>query len=190
MQDRHSLSMGRESGPLNAPFQLLYPRLVKLTAEYKPKESQMPWTYQWANPDGRPLHNDFTLFRDTSRIEFARRVPLPLKGIKGTFKKVLKRIDPGYPTPPDTVIVDHEYYPGLRAPHVLVDYAEEGWSEFAFWHHDHWEPCVRQYMKTIKVPLFGTRTLKFYSGLKADVTFGDWMGYIEPAMSFLPTKER
>lgn len=165
---------------MNAPLQFLYPHLVKLTEEYRPTEEQMPKAYQAGD---RPLHNDWFMFKSTPRIEFARRIPLPLKGIKGMFKKVLVRIDPGYPTPPETVIFDHEYYPGLRAPHAEVDYAEEGWSEFAFWHHDHWEPCVKQYMKTVNIPFIGKRVIKFYSGLKQDVTFGDWMGWIEPAMS-------
>ncbi len=165
---------------MNAPLHLLYPRLVKLTEEYRPTPEQMPKAYQAGD---RPLHNDWFMFKSTPRIEFARRVPLPLKGIKGTFKKVWKRIDEGYPIAPGTKLEDQEYYPGHIATHALVEYAEEGWSEFAFWHHDHWEPCVVQYMKTINIPFVGKRVLKFYHGLKADVTFGDWMCYIEPAMS-------
>ena len=169
---------------MNAPLHLLYPRLVKLTAEYKPTEAQMPRAYQRPamNPEGRFLHDDWFMFKNTPRIEFARRIPLPLKGIKGTFKKVPKRVDIGYPLSPGTEIFDFEGFPS-----VMVEYAEEGWSEFAFWHHDHWEPCVKQYMKTINIPFIGKRVLKFYSGLKQDVTFGDWMAWIEPAMSL--TKE-
>ena len=163
---------------MTAPLHLLYPRLVRLTEEYRPTEAQMPWAYQWANPQGRPLHNDFTVCKDTPRILYARRIPLPLKGIKGTFKKVPKRVDIGYPLSPGTEVFDFDGFPS-----VMVEYAEEGWSEFAFWHHDHWEPCVKQYMKTINIPFIGKRVLKFYSGLKQDVTFGDWMAWIEPACS-------
>lgn len=172
---------------MNAPLWLLYPRLYRLTEEYRPTEAQMPWAYQVSNPNGRPLHNDFAVCKSTPRIDTARRIPLPLMGIEGKFIRVLKRIDPGYPTPPGIEIVDHEYFPGLRAPHVLVDYAQEGWSKFAFWHNDHWEPCVIQYKRTINIPFVGRRVLKFYHGLKQDVTFGDWMGWLEPAMSL--TKE-
>jgi|CXWL01.1.fsa_nt_gi hypothetical protein len=156
-----------------------YPRLYPMIQEYRfTDDTLLPWAYQRANPQGRPLHNDWQFFRDVPRIDTAYRIPLPLKGIKGTFKKVPKPIDPGYPVPPGTVIFNHE---GLQS--VMVEYAEEGWSEFAFWHHDHWEPCVTQYMRTINIPFVGKRVLKFYSGLKADVTYGDWMGWIEPAMS-------
>ena len=163
---------------MTAPLHLLYPRLVKLTEQYRPTEEQMPWVYQVANPIANFLHRDWQFWKDTPRIFNARRIPLPLKGIKGTFKKVPKRIDLGYPTPPGTEIFDFDGFPS-----VMVEYAEEGWSEFAFWHHDHWEPCVKQYMKTINIPFIGKRVLKFYSGLKQDVTFGDWCGWIEPAMS-------
>lgn len=182
---------------MNAPLRLLYPRLYKLTEEYRPMRAQMPLSYQDI-PGGRPLHDDWALWKSTPRIDSARRIPLPLKQIGGECLPAWMMWDMTYPQSPGLQISDREYYPGKHFPHALVDCAGEGWSEFAFWHHDHWEPCLVQYKKTIDIPFVGKRVLKFYHGLKQDVTVGppdqyhdyvksDLMGWLEPAMSL--TKE-
>ncbi len=176
---------------MNAPLSLLYPRLYQLTEEYRPTEAQMPIAYQNI-PGGRPLHDDWALFKSTPRILTARRIPLPLKQISGNRIPTWMLWDPSYPTVPGTQIMDREYYPGCpKLPHALVDCAGYGWSEFAAYLHDEWVPCFKQYHGVF----FGKR-LSFYNGLKQDVTVAppdatrttiksDLMGWLEPAMSFV-----
>lgn len=183
---------------MNAPLYLLYPRLYPLIQEYRvTDEKLLPIAYQNV-PGGQPLHGDWAFFRSTPRIDNAYRIPLPLKQISGVSKKVWVLWDMSYPTAPGTPIEKREIWSDTgpsQLAHALVDYAEEGWSEFAFWHHDRWVPCVKQYMKVIDVPLFGKRTLKTYSGLKADLTVSppdsfhagiksDLMAWLEPSCSF------
>lgn len=172
---------------MNAPLYLLYPRLYRLTEEYRPTEEQMPWAYSIKNPDNRSRHGDWFFFKSTPRIDTARRIPLPLRQIDGVCIPTPMKWDVTYPLSPGHTVFDHEYYPGMRFPHVMVDCAGEGWSRFAFWHHDRWEPCVIQYKRTFNIPFVGKRVLKFYHGLKQDVTLWDAMGWLEPAMSL--TKE-
>lgn len=182
---------------MNAPIWLLYPRLYWLTRGYRPTEAQMPLSYQNV-PGGRPLHDDWAIFKSTPRIDSARRIPLPLRQISGACIPTWIVWDVDYPRSPNLQVEEREYYPGKVFPHALVDYAGDGWSMFAFWHHDRWIPCVWQYKRTINIPFMGRRVLKFYHGLKQDVTVGvpnehhsyvksDLMGWLEPAMSL--TKE-
>ena len=178
---------------MNAPLNLLYPRLFPMIQEYRVRDEKLlPIAYQNI-PGGRPKHDDWALFKSTPRIENAYRIPLPLKGLTPNIKQVWKPWDPKYPTAPGTKLDMLQYHPSMSPIlHALIDYAEDGWSEFAFWHHDKWVPCVTQYKRTFVIPFVGKRTLKMYHGLKADVTVvpmgdgtikSDVMAWLEPAMS-------
>lgn len=167
---------------MNAPLQLLYPQLIKLTEEYKlVSVYQLSKSYQ---PGGREFHDDWALFKSTPRIFNARRIPLPLRLDTGNCIKNWMPWDVNYPTVPGTPIKDID---GI--PHALVDFGGPGWTTYSFWHHDHWEPCLSQYYGIKKLPWESVpRELKIYHGLKQDITLGDFMGWIEPACSFLPMK--
>ena len=61
-------------------FRPINPSLYDLIQPYKVTDpSQMPWTYQAANPAGRPNHDDWAVLKDTPRLVTAYKVPLPYK---------------------------------------------------------------------------------------------------------------
>ena len=137
------------------------------------EDSLMPWEYQRANPKGRTLHDDWAIFKDTPRIETARRVPLPFKQISGASEKRWMLWDSSYPTAPGTVIESRPIWDGVKTqvlPHALVDCAVEGSgaAEFAVWLEGKWTPCFKTYRKKVL-----GRLLAYYSGgLKQDLTVG------------------
>lgn len=141
-------------------------------------DALMPWAYQRANPQGRPLHDDWGVmgvlpalqpWQRIPRIECAYRVPLPFKQISGATERRWLPWDISYPTVPGTLIEERVVYTSggkYMIPHALFDCAiGSGWSSFAAWLGGEWVPCFKQYHKRI----FGRR-LAYYNGLKQDVT--------------------
>ncbi len=134
----------------------------------------MPWAYQSANPAGSPLHREWLLFKFTPRIKNAFRISLPLKPLWGKFEKRLIKWQDGYPMSPETTL-DAD-------GNAWVDYSVEGsgFSIWAAWLGGKWVPCLVQW--SFRTP-WG-RVLKGYIGLKQDITLGDFMGWIEPSLSW------
>ena len=181
-------------------LRLMDPKVFDLIQRYRvTDDAMMPFAYQKANPQGRPLHDDWFLARGTPRIETAYRVPLPFKQIGGKSEKRWVLWDGTYPTSPGTPIEYKDYHTvhgKFSLPHALIDCAVEnsGWSEFAVWIDGEWHPCFRSYRKMV----LGRRLAYYSGGLKCDVTVGvnpdgsirsDLMGWLEfPTCSWL--KER
>ena len=155
----------------------------------------MPWAYQKANPQGRPLHNDWGVmstnpvlmalqpFQDIPRINTAYRVPLPFKQTKGQCVPQWALWDPSYPASPGLqteVRSDGHTY-------ALVDCAVEGSgsAEFSAWINGKWVPVFTQYRKVVLGRLFA----HYSGGLKQDLTVtlqpdgsikSDIMGWWDP----------
>ena len=82
---------------------IIYPGLLKKIEQYKvTKDQDMPWVYQKANPNGRPLHDDWLLGKSTLRIDCAYKCPLPFKMMQGNATMVEKPIPIDYPVVPGT----------------------------------------------------------------------------------------
>jgi hypothetical protein len=136
-------------------------------------EALMPEEYRIGH---RPLHDDWSILRSTTRKETARRVPLPFKGISGKFKKEWMLWDMSYPTVPLTPIEYRDVWTEhgtFNLPHALIDCAVEdsGWSAFAVYLDGKWVPCFKSYRRITESRIFGKRRLAYYSGgLKFDST--------------------
>lgn len=163
-------------------------KIYDLIQPYKvTDDKQMPWAYQFANPNGRPLHNDWGImssnpilkaiqpFQKIKRMDCAYRLPLPFKQTSGI--KFMKWMvwDISYPTVADTPIEDREIFTSAGRfvyPHALVDCAGPGSATFAALINGEWVDCFKQYHDVV----FGKR-LSYYNGLKQDLTVGfhdDW----------------
>ncbi len=143
-------------------------------------DALMPLAYQFANPNGRPYHNDWGVMGALSclqpwqkimRMDTAYRVPLPFKGTGGAFEKRWMLWDPSYPTSPGLQIEDRDIWDGAatqRLPHALIDCAVEGMgaTTFSAWIGDTWRPVFTQYRRVI----FGRLFAHYSGGLKQDVT--------------------
>jgi len=174
------------------------PKVFDLCEPYRTTEAQMPVEY--AFPNGRWKHDDWAMFKDTTRRSTARRVPLPFKGLEGKFEKRWMLWDTNYPTAPDTKIETRTYWTAggvFNLPHALVDCAIEdsGWASFACYLNGEWVPCFKSYRAIV-----AGRRLAYYSGgLKQDVTCSvrddgsirsDIMGWWDPpTCSFNKIKE-
>ncbi len=164
---------------MNALLSLLRPRLYRLLQEYRSTEEQMPWAYQKANPDGRPLHDDWGImssnpiikalqpWQKIKRIDCAYRVPLPFKITDGPCERKWILWNENYPVSRDTPAEYREYRTvnGVhRLPHVLADYAGYGLVTFSAFLGEEWVPCFKKYTR-----LVGGRRLSWYAGLHQDL---------------------
>ena len=132
------------------------------------EDSMMPWAYRTANPEGRPLHNDWFIGKKVKRIDTAYRLPLPFKQLTGKSEKKWVLWDVSYPTAIGTPIEYREYFTTLGRfflPHALIDCAGPGRATFAAFIDGEWIECFEQYHDV----WFGKR-LSYYRGLKQDTT--------------------
>ena len=147
-------------------------------------DEDLPWAYQLANPNGRPLHDDWFVLKGIQRIKTAYKVQLPFKVLSGDYRREWIKYDGKYPLSPGHNI---EYLPvwtemgTFQVPHVFADVAGWGPVTFGCWLNEQWTPCFYQYKKMV----FGKRLLYYY-GLKQDLTVdffadgklkSDWMGW-------------
>lgn len=145
-------------------------------------DAQMPWAYQRANPQGRPLHNDWALFKDTPRFGCARRVPLPFAVTKGDFRQEWLNFNPAYPVSPgmETRYLDDGTF------QVLTDRGNYGLVEYSAFIGGGWTPVFKKYTRAYDIPFLGRYRHSWYVGLHQDNNPGDLMCWIEPfAMSFV-----
>lgn len=146
------------------------PRLYDLIQPYRVQhDAQMPWAYQEANPKGRPLHDDWALFKSVRRRDCAYRIPLPFR-IYGDVPVEYKWIpwDVSYPTSPGTRIEFKEYrtVDGVfNIPHALVEYAGYGRAHYSAFINGEWIPNV---FTKYTGKHFGRR-LSWYKGLHQDL---------------------
>lgn len=168
------------------------PSLYAELESYRVSEYEMPWAYQVDNPKGRPLHDDWALFKDTTRRSCARRVALPYRGLKGVFTKEWMLFDPTYPLSPglETKTVDGRLY-------VLTDRAGYGLGTFEAFINGAWRPVFHKYTQAFNIPFLGRYRLSWYYGLHQDnhvsllpdesgIFRSDLMCWIEPfAASFV-----
>lgn len=152
-------------------------------------DKQMPIAYQNI-PGGRPLHNDWAVFKDTPRISTAYRVPLPFRMDSGVKEQKWMLWDTNYPASPDLKIEVRSYttsWGTLQLPHALVDCAKEGSGGAAFsaYINGQWMPVFTSYRKVI----FGRLLAQYSGGLKQDLTVtpqpdgtlkSDIMGWWDP----------
>ncbi len=159
----------------------------------------MPWAYQFANPKGRPYHDDWGIMGALSdwqpwqhirRMDTAYRVPLPFKQTKGASEKKWILWDMTYPASPNLQIESRDIWDGTKnqnLPHALVDCAIEGSgaAEFSAFINGSWVPVFTQYRRMI----FGRLFAHYSGGLKQDLTVtfdenlqpkSDVMGWWDP----------
>jgi hypothetical protein len=161
---------------------LCNPKLYNAIQPYKVTEDAlMPWAYQFANPNGRPYHNDwgvmssnpilkfFQPFQKIRRMDCAYRIPLPFKCTSGAKTQSWVMWNKSYPLSPDTQIEyrNVETSQGvLNLPFVLIDEGIDGagWTTWSGYINGQWVECFKRY----SVYIFGKR-LAYYNGLKPDV---------------------
>lgn len=153
-------------------------------------ESFLPWAYRRANPNGRPLHDDWAIFKSTPRMETAYRIPLPFRLVSGECEKRWMLWDMNYPASPGLQIEDRDVWDGVktqRLPHALIDCAVEGsgLSCFSAWIGGEWVQVFKSYRKRV----FGRLLAAYTGGLKQDLTVSfdenyniksDLMGWWDP----------
>lgn len=150
-------------------------------------DKQMPWAYQFANPKGRPYHDDWGImsqnpilkaiqpFQKIRRMDCAYRLPLPFRQTYGNTSRKWMVWDLSYPTVADTPIEEREVFTSdgrFVYPHALVDEGGPGWTTFAANINGEWVNCFKKYYN----PILGKR-FSYYNGLKQDLTVGfndDW----------------
>lgn len=156
-------------------------------------DAQMPWAYQFANPNGRPYHDDWTVwpFTRIKRMDTTFMLPMPMKLVwsKGA---VLPRWAPWQEnysggTAPNAKI--RRALPGTEAYARNILYEIEVYDPvlpvgqaavYAVWLDNEWRPCYYTSTQT----LFGRR-LYTNRGVKPDVTYGDFMwNYPEMSLTY------
>ena len=166
------------------------PSIYDAIQQYRVKDDAlMPLAYQNI-PGGRPLHDDWAVFKDTPRISTAYRVPLPFRQVSGQCEQKWMLWDPSYPQSPGLRVENRPIWNGaatVNAWQALVDCAVEGsgYATFAVWLGGEWVPCFQSYRKMI----FGRLFAKYTGGLKQDLTVAfdenhelksDIMGWWDP----------
>lgn len=153
-------------------FRPINPPLYDLIQPYKVTDvAQMPWTYQAANPTGRPIHDDWAVLKDTPRIVTAYRVPLPYKIENSSACQKHQGWtvwDPSYPTVPGT---DVEVMPvwtdwgTFNLPQVLIDIQDSGACTYDVFINGKWTPVFKKFTAMID-----GKKISAYEGLHCDTT--------------------
>lgn len=173
---------------MNAPLFLADPYLYKLIQPYRVRRDEdMPWTYQFANPKGRPLHDDWFVGKSVRRMDCAYKLPQPYRIFEGPKKSVRIPFKDGYPLAPGTVTERGDYWDGEKhIPNHLYIYADYGLYGLCKYeayipHLDKWVHVFTKYTGKF----FGKR-LSWYSGVHQDQHPVDAMCYFpEFACSFV-----
>jgi hypothetical protein len=146
------------------------------------KDSDMPWAYQFANPNGRPYANDIGIMTDkpwlkalqpwqsVRRMDKARRSPYPFIITEGKKVKNWYPLDPSYPLAPGAVVEVRPYTTvggTYDIPHVLIDDAVDGggWTQYQAFIGGWWRNAYRRYSRRV-----GGHMMKHYRGYKCDTT--------------------
>lgn len=155
---------------------------IKLYQEIQPyritDEALMPYAYSSKNPQGRPYHGDWALFKKTRRMDTAYKVPMPFRKVAGTQEPIWTAWNGSYPIAPDTQIQVRPYYTDkgetIDMPHVLTMHPvyDKGWSRQEAFINGRWQEVYysssRQFL--------GNR-LTYYYGLKLDPHITDCMAW-------------
>ncbi len=160
-----SINTAKDFRPINsALYDLIQPYKVVDAA-------QMPWTYQAANPEGRPLHDDWAVLKNTPRLATAYRVPLPYK-IEDSSTCVKHQSwtvwDTTYPTVPGTDVQMRAITTAwgvFHLPSVLIDVQDQGECTYAIFVGGAW----RDVFHKLTADVFG-KHLSAYEGLHCDTT--------------------
>jgi len=137
------------------------PKLYDMIQPYRvTDDALMPEEYQFTNPKGRPLHDDWAIFKNVRRMDCAYRIPLPFKVIKGPSHKDWMTFDPAYPLSPGMEV---RYDNASGDMQVLTDRGEYGLVTYAGFINGEWRPCFQKYTGK----WFGKR-LSWYKGLHQD----------------------
>lgn len=177
-------------------FRTINPELYDMIQRYRVRDdSLMPWAYQFANPEGRPYHNDWGIISNNPvlkvvqpwqrirRMDTAYRIPIPFLKVAGTQEPIPTRWNGTYPIAPGTPVFMRDYWDGkktIRVPHVLSMHPvyNDGWSRQKAWIGDDWVECYFTSSKKV----FGRR-LTYYYGLRPDWHHQDTMCWF-PEASF------
>lgn len=156
------------------------PSLYDALQPYKvTQDSQMPFSYQFANPKGRPFHDDWGVmgklawaqpWQKWPRMDFAYKPPYPFRISSGLKEQNWYVLDPTVPLSPGAIVEVRPFFTvGGRydVPHVLIDDAVDGggWTQYEAFIGGEWRETYRRYSKKV----FG-KMLKHYCGLKCDTT--------------------
>ena len=137
----------------------LDPELYEAIQPYRvTDDALMPEEYRFSNPKGRPLHDDWALFKSVRRMDCAYRVPLPFKVSRGAFTREWLLFDPSYPLSPDT---ETKVEGGLT--YALTDRGGYGLVTYAAFIGGSWREVFTKYTRVI----LGKR-LSWYKGLHQD----------------------
>lgn len=150
----------------------------------------MPWAYQFANPKGRPFHDDWSLwpFTRVRRMDTWYRLPLPFKAIKVSgFEPKWMPWQEGYPEAPGAQFraaapgaVAWSSKLGANVPISREVLAYDpvppigGSGLFAVWLDGAWRECFFTDTRIVDIPLVGKRRRHTNRVLKCDMTFGDF----------------
>lgn len=145
------------------------PRLFDLIQPYKvERDEDMPWAYQFANPKGRPLHDDWFIGKSVRRMDCAYTLPLPYRIYEGPKKVARIPFKQGYPLAPGTRTEYGDPAAGEDPSQLFIyaDYGLYGLCKYEAWipHLNRWEPVFTKYTK----PIFGRR-LSWYAGVHQDL---------------------
>lgn len=154
-----------------------YSKLYDAIQPYKiRRDEDMPWVYQAANPNGRPLHDDWLLFKSKPRIDTAYQIPVPFVRLDGNAQYIETPIKPGYPIAPGTPVVMKEYL--SEAGPVVVPWV---WTMHPIHPAGQWSKqgayisgVLTECYHSKSIGILGNR-VTWYHGLKADWKFEDQM---------------
>lgn len=148
-------------------------------------DAHMMWAYQFANPNGRPYHDDWKAkflpdaiqpWSKIRRMDTTFEIPLPFRMIEGNMKQRWMPWQEGYPEAPGIQLraaVDGSEAQGRGIPREVYAFDPVGgpgeWGRFEGYLFDEWVECY--YSSTIK--LFGKR-LHTNRIAKPDMTWGDF----------------
>lgn len=158
-------------------------------------DALMPRAYQFANPSGRPYHDDWRApwipaalqpWGRVRRMDTTFLLPLPMKlaWSTGGVRSSLVPWQPNYVggLAPGFELCDVGGIPHVEVYHPVLPSGQE--AIYSVWLDGQWRPCFYTSTRTV----FGRR-LHHNRGLKPDVTLGDFMWNF-PEASLTWTKER
>lgn len=160
-------------------------RLYDLVQPFRiTRDEDMPWSYQKANQNGLPLRNDLGLmgvlphiqpWQKMRRMDFFYKPPMPFRIKSGNVVKRWQLWEDQYPLLAPGAIIENKEVVTVGGrwtlPHILVDEAGPGFTQWEAYLGGRWVECFWRYHKTINV--FGVKKrLSAYNGLRPDYAVG------------------
>lgn len=166
-----------------------YATLPAKLAPYRvTNDADLPWAYQTANPQGRPLHDDWFFDKDEPRINTAFKVPLPFKKIAGNAEPEWVPLLKDWPLAPGAITKQEVWHDGGLSPTgkdgqiitlvlTMTPIHPPGqWSRQAVYLNGEWVECYYTKTTTVRTHPDGSiDRMLVYEGLKLDPNPPDLM---------------